>query len=50
VRWYRTGGVAEVRRHRFGSRGRAALLTAEQQQVLWAEIASSRFKTGAQTS
>jgi hypothetical protein len=49
VHWYRVGGTEEVRRHwSSGDRGRAALLTAEQQAALRAEVASGRFKTGAQ--
>lgn len=49
VHWYRVGGEGEVRRHRVGGgRGRAALLTAEQQAALRTEVASGRFKTGAQ--
>jgi transposase len=49
VHWYRAGGTEEVRRHRVGGgRGRAALLTVEQQAALRTEVASGRFKTGAQ--
>lgn len=48
VGWYRRGGLEEVRRHRRGGRGRASYLTADRQQALRAQVATGRFKTGAQ--
>lgn len=48
VRWYREGGLDEVRRHRRGGRGRDAFLTPAQQQGVHDEVAQGRFKTCAQ--
>jgi transposase len=46
--WYRSGGVAEVRRHKHGGRqGRAALLTAAQLAQLTDHAAWAEFRTGA---
>jgi transposase len=50
VRWYRTGGEDEVRRHRRGGPGRASFLSAERQKALRAEVATGRFKTAAQVA
>jgi transposase len=44
--WYRTGGLAEVLRHRNGGRqGRPSWLTADQRRQLLSEIKDGRFHT-----
>ena len=46
IKWYRVGGVAEVRRHRRGGRqGRTPKLTPEQQEQLKARAAEGHFRT-----
>jgi transposase len=43
--WYRAGGLGELRAHHQAGIGRAAYLTAEQQERLVAEVATGRFFT-----
>jgi transposase len=43
--WYRHGGLAEVRRHRQGSRGRPTMLTAEQLQILKTKLSGGTLRT-----
>ena len=45
LRWYRIGGLAEVRSHHQAGKGRASYLTAEQQEQLVAEVAKGSFFT-----
>lgn len=48
VAWYRAGGVGKVRGHQMGGPGQAAWLTAEAQARLADEVATGRFRTGAE--
>jgi transposase len=43
--WYRHGGLAEVRRHRQGSRGRPTMLTAEQLKILKTKLSGGTLRT-----
>jgi transposase len=45
LRWYRQGGVREVRGHHQAGQGRASWLTADQQEQLVAEAAKGTFFT-----
>jgi transposase len=48
VGWYRAGGLAEVRRHHGGGRGKPPYLTAEQAAAVKAEAATGAFRTAAE--
>lgn len=48
VGWYRAGGVAAVRAHQMGGHGQAPFLDEVAQAQVAAEVASGRFRTGAQ--
>ena len=45
LRWYRTGGLAEVRSHRRGGPGKPSFLTPVQQKQVVAEAAKGGFRT-----
>lgn len=45
VRWYRQGGIAEVRGHRMGGHGRDPYLTPAEQEEVAREVATGRFRT-----
>ena len=45
LRWYRAGGLAEVRSHRRGGPGKACFLTEAQQQQVVAAAATGVFAT-----
>ena len=45
LRWYRSGGVAEIRAHRRGGPGKPSYLTADQERQLVAEAATGVFAT-----
>ncbi len=47
LRWYRSGGVAEIRAHRRGGPGKPSYLTADQERQLVAEAATGVFATAA---
>src|SRR5262245_933609 len=46
--WYRRGGLAGVRAHRMGGTGQAAFLSEEAEAEVAAEVATGRFRTGAE--
>jgi transposase len=46
--WYRAGGVAAVVGRHAGGQGAPSFLTAEQREVLAAEVATGRFRTAAE--
>ena len=46
--WYRTGGLAAVEARHAGGQGAPSFLTAEQRAALAAEVATGRFRTGAE--
>lgn len=46
--WYRTGGLAAVEGRHAGGQGAPSFLTAEQREALAAEVATGRFRTGAE--
>ena len=48
VRWYREGGLAELRRHRLGGKGQAPYLTPEPEAATRAAVASGRCHTAAE--
>jgi transposase len=48
VAWYRQGGLAGVRAHRMGGIGQVAFLSAEAEAEVAAEVATGRFRTGAE--
>ena len=48
VHWYREGGLVAVMAHRRQGKGQSALLTAEQQATLAAEVQTGRFRTAAE--